>query len=69
MCVVDNPSTVIAYDATGHMTPDFCHEPELVYTGTRGGDSLVWSGEIEHDGLKISSKRDFDDDDLVSGAS
>ena len=67
LCVVDIPSTITTYDAVGYMTAEFYHEPELVYPGTLGGDSLIWSGDIEYDGLAMEYVGDFDadgDDDV-----
>ena len=71
LCVVDIPSTVTAYDAVGYMTVEFHHEPQLVYPGTLGGDSLIWSGDIDYDDLSFGYAGDFDadgDDDVLFGA-
>ena len=45
-CVVDIPPSVTAYDATGYMTAEFYHQPELVYAGMLGVEWGVWSGEV-----------------------
>ena len=37
-CAVDIPASVTAYDATGYMTAEFHHEPELVFPGTLGSN-------------------------------
>ena len=72
LCVVDIPSTVTSYDAVGYTTAEFYHQPELVYAGTLGGDSLIWSGDIDYEGLDFRYVGDFDadgdDDVLISAA-
>ena len=71
LCVVDIPASVTAYDALGYMTAEFYHQPELLYPGTLGGDSLVWSGEVTYDDISFNYVADFDadgDDDVFLGA-
>ena len=70
-CVVDIPPSVTAYDATGFMTAEFYHEPELVYAGTLGVEWSVWSGAAQHDAISLIFVEDFDadgDDDVLIGA-
>ena len=71
-CVVDIPASVTAYDATGFMTAEFYHEPELLYPGTLGVEWSVWSGEVEYEHrLNALFVADFDadgDDDVMLDA-
>lgn len=70
-CVVDIPASVTAYDATGFMTAEFYHEPELVYAGTVGVEWGVWTGVVQHDGIFLLFAADFDadgDDDVLMAA-
>ncbi|MYF68653.1 MAG: VCBS repeat-containing protein [Proteobacteria bacterium] len=70
-CVVDIPASVTAYDATGFMTAEFYHQPELVHAGTLGVEWGVWSGEVQHDGIFLLFAADFDsdgDDDVLIAA-
>ena len=70
-CVVDIPAFVTAYDATGFMTAEFYHQPELVYAGTLGVEWGVWSGAARHDAISLVFVADFDsdgDDDVFIGA-
>ena len=70
-CVVDIPAAVTAYDATGFMTAEFYHQPELAYAGTLGVEWSVWSGAARHDAISFIFVEDFDvdgDDDVFIGA-
>ena len=70
-CAVDIPASVTAYDATGYMTAEFHHEPELVFPGTLGIEWGVWSGAAEHDSVFLLFVADFDadgDDDVLIAA-
>ena len=70
-CVVDIPASVTAYDATGFMTAEFYHEPELLFPGTLGIEWSVWSGAAEHDSIFLQFVADFDadgDDDVLIAA-
>ena len=61
-CVVDIPPSETAYDATGFMTAEFYHEPELEYAGTVGVEWSVWSGEVQQDGIFLLFAADYDSD-------
>ncbi len=68
-CTVDIPASITAHDATGYMTAEFYHEPELINVGTITVEYGIWSTEIslESGGATIFAD-DFDgdgDDDVV----
>lgn len=71
LCVVDIPSTVTAYDATGSMTAEFYHDPQLIYPGSLSVSWGIWSADITYDSLNTSFVADFDadgDEDVFFGA-
>ncbi len=70
-CIVDIPASVTSYDATGHITAEFYHQPQLVYPGTVAMEFGTWSGEVEVDAVSYFFAGDFDadgDDDVLIGA-
>ena len=71
LCVVDIPSTVTAYDATGSMTAEFYHDPQLIYPGSLDASCCIWSADVTYDALSLFFVADFDadgDDDVFIGA-
>ena len=62
-CTVDIPASITAYDATGYMTAEFYHQPELIYPGTITVEYGIWSADVTlESGATTVFADDFDDD-------
>ena len=67
-CTVDIPGSITAYDATGYMTAQFYHQPELLYPGTLGASPGVVAIEVTDIAVTFRFAGDLDgdgDDDVV----
>ena len=68
-CTVDIPGSITAYDATGYMTAEFYHQPELIYPGMITVEYGIWSADVTlESGAATIFAGDFDgdgDDDVV----
>ena len=67
-CTVDIPGSITAYDATGYMTAQFYHQPELLYPGTLGASPGVVAIEVTDIAVTFRFAGDLDgdgDDDAV----
>lgn len=68
-CTVDIPASITAYDATGYMTAEFYHQPELIYPGTIAVEYGIWGADVAlESGAATIFADDFDgdgDDDVI----
>ena len=67
-CTVDIPGSITRYDATGYMTAEFYHQPELLYPGSLGAIPGIFAIEVTDINVMFRYAGDLDgdgDDDVV----